>query len=258
MIAGENLANVVSALGSEHFGLELYRLLRCDFDVHHFIAFTATADGGPRCVLAVGNDADNTRLAGELCGEYSAGAYASCSVLEDVLTRHVGDNQISLVSPAQIKDKRFRERFYEEPRVKQEAVLSTRSGNRFLFASLFKGPAQRTFEADELQRLRSHSPLLLGLIGKQVQLQEAMWAPLDEQLRRFVGVLRADAARLSERESQVCGHIVCGYSSLAISLRLGITLNTVATHRKNAYRKLNISSQTELFASCLRATGRLI
>ncbi|WP_407671862.1 helix-turn-helix transcriptional regulator [Paraburkholderia acidiphila] len=39
---------------------------------------------------------------------------------------------------------------------------------------------------------------------------------------------------------------------MGISLILGISLNTVATHRKRAYAKLCLSSRTELFNVCLK------
>lgn len=56
---------------------------------------------------------------------------------------------------------------------------------------------------------------------------------------------------VSPREAEVCAHIALGYSIHAISLTLGISENTAATHRKRAYSKLGISSQNELFARYL-------
>jgi len=41
--------------------------------------------------------------------------------------------------------------------------------------------------------------------------------------------------------------IVQGHSSRAIGYKLGISSNTVKVHRRNLYKKLNISSQSELF-----------
>jgi DNA-binding CsgD family transcriptional regulator len=52
---------------------------------------------------------------------------------------------------------------------------------------------------------------------------------------------------LTQREAEVCAYIVLGYSALAISLNLGISVNTVTTHRKRAYAKLCVCSQNELF-----------
>ena len=53
---------------------------------------------------------------------------------------------------------------------------------------------------------------------------------------------------LTAREIEVIGMILKGYSAAAIADGLSITHGTVKVHRKNAYRKLRISSQAELFS----------
>jgi DNA-binding CsgD family transcriptional regulator len=51
----------------------------------------------------------------------------------------------------------------------------------------------------------------------------------------------------------VCAHIALGYSTLATSLHLSVSTNTVSTLRQRAYRKLGISCMNELFSLCLRS-----
>jgi DNA-binding CsgD family transcriptional regulator len=63
------------------------------------------------------------------------------------------------------------------------------------------------------------------------------------------------AGVLSARERHVARLILQGHSSLSIGLHLGISLATVKTHRKNAYAKLNISTQSELLAAFLAQIG---
>jgi DNA-binding CsgD family transcriptional regulator len=62
---------------------------------------------------------------------------------------------------------------------------------------------------------------------------------------------------LSPREAEVCAHIVLGYSTLAIGLNLGVSVNTVATHRKRAYLKLGVCSQNVLFERYFRLVNTL-
>lgn len=50
--------------------------------------------------------------------------------------------------------------------------------------------------------------------------------------------------------------IACGNSTEGISLALGISKNTVSTHRKRAYSRLGISSQAEIFARFCQCVGR--
>jgi DNA-binding CsgD family transcriptional regulator len=52
---------------------------------------------------------------------------------------------------------------------------------------------------------------------------------------------------LTARESQVLRLYLKGHSTGSIAERLDISKHTVALHRKNAYAKLDIGSQFELF-----------
>ncbi|WP_291736557.1 helix-turn-helix transcriptional regulator [Leisingera sp. F5] len=61
---------------------------------------------------------------------------------------------------------------------------------------------------------------------------------------------------LSPREAETVQLILKGHSSLSISLTLGIALPTVKTHRKNAYAKLGISTQQQLFNAFLQWQGK--
>jgi DNA-binding CsgD family transcriptional regulator len=63
---------------------------------------------------------------------------------------------------------------------------------------------------------------------------------------RYEHSLRRVAPLLSRRETEVCACIAAGLNSEAIALELGISLNTVLTHRKHAYARLRISSQNQL------------
>ncbi|MGF6546729.1 response regulator transcription factor [Paraburkholderia youngii] len=57
---------------------------------------------------------------------------------------------------------------------------------------------------------------------------------------------------LSAREVEVVRLILQGHSSISISLRLNIAITTVKSHRKNAYAKLHIATQSELMALYVR------
>jgi DNA-binding CsgD family transcriptional regulator len=100
----------------------------------------------------------------------------------------------------------------------------------------------------------------------QLALLEEMQLPIAEAFdkhARLTGAARTPAedregreAReqtmvlLSPREAQVAELLLAGCGSEAIALRLGIGRYTVKDHRKNIFRKLDISSLAELFARC--------
>ncbi len=63
---------------------------------------------------------------------------------------------------------------------------------------------------------------------------------------------------LTAREAAIVELVLQGHSSESIALRLGIAPGTVKVHRRNVYRKLGISSQTQLLSLYLTeraATG---
>lgn len=84
---------------------------------------------------------------------------------------------------------------------------------------------------------RRHWQLCSGSI--EPRLEEAQ---LDRALHDFA------ADTLSPREQDVVQYILMGHSTHSISSHLGTSIPTVKTHRKNAYRKLTIATQAELFA----------
>ena len=51
--------------------------------------------------------------------------------------------------------------------------------------------------------------------------------------------------KLSEREKQVLKLVASGYTSTEIGLRLTISAQTVNTHIKNIYRKLNVRTRAQ-------------
>jgi two-component system response regulator NreC len=57
---------------------------------------------------------------------------------------------------------------------------------------------------------------------------------------------------LTQRESEVLGHLADGASNVEIAETLGISPKTVARHRENIMRKLNLHSRTELVKYAIR------
>lgn len=61
----------------------------------------------------------------------------------------------------------------------------------------------------------------------------------------------AFARSLTDREREVIRLIFRGYSSKAVARQMQIAVKTEKVHRRNAYQKLGVGSQAELFAAFL-------
>ena len=120
--------------------------------------------------------------------------------------------------------------------------------------SVYRSLRNRGFADDELARLTQVVPVLGALLrrywaGFGASKLEA--SPPDHRIERIFAGFGAEV--LSEREREVTQLILRGHSSESIGFNLGISLGTVKTHRKNAYAKLGISSQSELLSLFLQA-----
>jgi len=118
---------------------------------------------------------------------------------------------------------------------------------------LFRSTAQGGFDDDHIRILEENLPIFCGAIRKYWSLRQAVAdAPpadtrIDELFENFGKPV------LSDREQQVIRYVLRGHSSESISYHLDISVTTVKTHRKRAYAKLNISSQSELLSQFLQS-----
>jgi DNA-binding CsgD family transcriptional regulator len=124
------------------------------------------------------------------------------------------------------------------------------------FLSLFRAADMPEFADRQICLLRQTLPLLEALVSKHFLLSDsqvntertapaAANKPSVAEVRRRL--LRA-ARHLTPREAEVVAMITLGHSAEAISDALGISVNTVCTHRKRSYAKLGIDSQSGLFS----------
>ncbi len=120
--------------------------------------------------------------------------------------------------------------------------------------SVYRSLRDPGFRDDELARLSDLVPVIAALLKKYWVAHGAAGmraSPPDSRVDdTFVNFGKEV---LSDREREVTQLILRGHSSQSICFNLGISLGTVKTHRKNAYAKLNISSQSELLSLFLQS-----
>lgn len=72
-------------------------------------------------------------------------------------------------------------------------------------------------------------------------------ADLRDAIERQVRTL-ADRYGLTPREAQILGLVLTGFDTPAMAERMGVSENTVRTHKKNLYRKLDVHSKQDIVA----------
>ena len=216
----------------------------------HLTAFAISENGMPRILLAA-----NAGLAplARLAGEIYVSQFWNADPANDLCRHLEADTEglLARVTTEELRSSAFRRNCYS-------ATGWTRAGNQMIDRiSVFKKLGVETIKVS-FHRASKDGPFgvqevdniaaLMGPLAALVARHGLHSTPGSGNVKQpaYADVLRHVAPLLSEREAQVCAGIIQGKTSEGIALELGISINTVRTHRKRAYSRLRISSQNEL------------
>jgi DNA-binding CsgD family transcriptional regulator len=121
--------------------------------------------------------------------------------------------------------------------------------------------AMPRFTPRELRLLQAVEPVVGAVMFRRwerLQSEALLPVPAQGDFRDRLNrtLLGFAAAILTERESEIVGLLLKGHSAKSVARALRISPGTVRNHMKKIYAKLDISSQTELFARFLEALAR--
>ena len=229
------------------------RLLRARIRFHTFLMMRFDQDAPPELL---GSWILRDALPQNVLEQYVDGAYRLDPFFQ---FRDLPDNgalfRLSDIAPDRFFSSEYFLHYYRQTRLCDEigllAPLPSGSIAHLSFSRLeHAGPFRRR----ELQCLKHYSPLLLELLGTHCSYRqkhdrqkaaETQARPLNETIHAQVN--QTLKAGLTRREAQIAGLVLQGHSNGSAALILGISRETSKVHRRNLYRKLNISSQGELF-----------
>lgn len=167
--------------------------------------------------------------------------------------RRTTDTEVRSVHPEELEDLDYRRLLIERCGIREKLAFIIQGRGQAYCLNLYRlRPRPGGLDAGGLQ---AQAPLLAAVIERHISLVAEQNVRFD---RDWVGA-RLEfccAGLLTRREQEVACHIVLGYSSDAIALDLGISINTVLSHRKNLYEKLGIGTQNQLFG--IVTEGRLL
>jgi len=121
--------------------------------------------------------------------------------------------------------------------------------------SLVRRRPDSLFSQSEIERFKTIEPVVCELVKKFMKTNVSF----EEDTKSFSshklesGVKNLGTSILTGREQEVLQLIIKGYNTHSIALNLGISIDTVKLHRKNIYRKLQVSSASELFSKIIEA-----
>jgi len=270
----DRIGDLVPTLGTNEFGAQFFELFSGALDVDECTVFAFRGERPPAPVILEGRSIEMRESASSLASAYVAGAFE----LDPNVPKGLMPDApiVRTVRATDIEDSAYRSQFYDEPHLSHELVVIGHTEDTLYYSSFYRRDRRAVFRKTELEVASRLARAAIKLIHKHrdvvgsivVQAPGPVEAPTDGQqitatnreqlLAHLRDVLLAESQGLSPREASVCAGIILGYTTLGISLNFGISLNTVATHRKRAYRKLGICSQNELFSRYFRVVNRHI
>ena len=143
------------------------------------------------------------------------------------------------------------------PRGFEELVITVPIDDVTIEIDLYRRYKDGGFSQADIEKLSSRMSVIGAITSKFWQLRSDNLAPnpRDNSINDIYDDFGAGV--LTRREREVIQYVLRGHSSGSIALNLEISVTTIKTHRKRAYSKLNISSQSELFSmflNCARAS----
>ena len=152
------------------------------------------------------------------------------------------------LAPTAFKKSEYYRIYYQHSQLQDECgyLIQTGGGG---FVNIELGRTNATFFSNEsLQLLRDIAPLISTITNVHIDKtkSESVQNPrLRTQLESALSQFGTSV--LTSRETQVVNLILSGHSTRTIAEKLAISPETVKLHRKHAYTKFDINSQSELF-----------
>ncbi|WP_457941103.1 response regulator transcription factor [Mesorhizobium sp. 10J20-29] len=160
------------------------------------------------------------------------------------------------IAPDQFMRSTYYRRYYQNIALRDEMAILVPYGDGAVFYSLGRLGEEPRFTGRQVRAFEEEIELISALTAKHLDSgsESAHRSAAFGEERSLAAALEAFGENiLTAREREVATLILKGHSSVSISRLAGIAVGTVKIHRKNIYRKLAISSQSELLSRFLRS-----
>ena len=158
---------------------------------------------------------------------------------------------LSEVAPENFKESEYNQVYFKHSGLSDECGYILELGEEadtFINVSLGQTDCGDSFSKTDLKNLSEITPLIEAMAKyhwHSTSTEPETSLDMREQLETALECFGTSI--LTERENQMVQMILHGYSSKAIAERFSISVETVKLHRKNAYAKLDLGTQGELF-----------
>jgi DNA-binding CsgD family transcriptional regulator len=241
----EQMAKVTESIGQPGFAATLFETLGCIWPIQATTLYLYPHGGMPSALFEL----DGPWLPQGNVRQYLSGFYlldpfyGAC--VEGVSS---GCYDLAEVAPDHFELSEYYQSFYRHSYLQDELnyILQSAPGLSLAVSLAFT----EKLDAATTQQFKRMTPWVLTLLGKH-------FVGLDTRGSRFENLLEQrihsaldnfGSSILTERECRIAQLILRGHSTRSLAERLGVSEDTIKSHRKNVYCKLDIGTQSELFS----------
>ncbi|WP_221801577.1 helix-turn-helix transcriptional regulator [Oceanobacter mangrovi] len=239
------LPQLISSLGSDQFESTLVSSLRALTGADHCLLISYQNDQ-QRPLTLFSSGAIYRPLARECRHMYDEALFLrdpNFSWLQQQAP--AGEPSLKHQSAVELKDSEYRQQLLDRCGIEEKLAFMYQQDGQGLCLNLYRLDSSNAAELDQ-QPLLQHGELLASLLDKHIRCARQQRVVFDLPWVR-ARLQLAVASLLTSREIDVASRIVLGFNSDAIALDLGVSVNTILTHRRNLYDKLGIKTQNQLF-----------
>ncbi len=241
----EQMAKVTESIGQPGFAATLFETLGCIWPIQATTLYLYPHGGMPSALFEL----DGPWLPQGNVRQYLSGFYlldpfyGAC--VEGISS---GCYDLADVAPDHFELSEYYQSFYRHSHLQDELnyILQSAPGLSLAVSLAFT----EKLDAATTQQFKCITPWILTLLGKHFVGLDTRGARFENQLEQRIhsALNNFGSSILTERECRIAQLILRGHSTRSLAERLGVSEDTIKSHRKNVYCKLDIGTQSELFS----------
>ncbi len=255
----QKITEVTALVSEDSFSEKLYELLLQAADITHYgiFIFDVNRIVDPELVFYGGRISD-----------YWMKVYALNDRHATLNKNIIFDKNLRRISTGKMNENEFYrfapnmgiqseiQKIYKDSGTCEKFYLLHFAGEKLFQFNVYRSEQRGLFSVKETKRLEEILPFLNSLVKLRIQIcgadeyqRRSRKSAISNLKKRNVPLFKS----LSRRETQVCDLIIFGLTTEGISAELGLSVSSIKTFRNRAYKKLNITSKSELFTMILNS-----
>jgi LuxR family transcriptional regulator, activator of tox operons len=242
-LSDRQLCCLIAAIGTPAFEQSMLAFARTTIRCTHLTAFSVSKYHSPRTMIAV--NGGRSPIARQIASKYIQHYWRldpANRIIES--ESRMAQGATIRLSSDEIENASYQHDCYRSVSLIDRISIVKAQAGETVRLNFYRNRLEGRFMDGDLRALSQFANLLIHTLMKHDHIRPALTP--NDRFEQYRNRLFSIAPQLSNREIQVCAEIVRGLTSQAIASSLGVSINTVLTHRRRAYAKLNISSQNEL------------